>query len=71
MINEYYSGLSIYYEDSIADQNKEIIKLSKLESNIIIVAFILQFIIFIIIQYFEINTIQTQTREKNAKRKNK
>lgn len=70
LINEYYSGLSIYYEDSIADQNKEIIKLSKLESNIIIVAFILQFIIFIIIQYFEINTIQT-TREKNAKRKNK
>ena len=70
LINEYYSGLSIYYEDTIADQNKEIIKLSKLESNIIIVAFILQFITFIIIQYFEINTIQT-TREKNAKRKNK
>ena len=70
LINEYYGALSIYYEDSIADQNKEIIKLSKLESNIIIVAFILQFIIFIIIQYFEINTIQT-TREKNAKRKNK
>ena len=53
---------------SLHDYNEEIIKLSKRENNIIIIAFFLQLIIFCIIQYFEINSIQ-EARKKNAKRK--
>jgi len=48
--------------------NDEIIKLSKRENKIIIVAFILQLLIFFIIQFFEITSIQNEIK-KYAKRK--
>jgi len=47
--------------------NDEIIKLSKRENQIIIIAFILQLLIFLIIQFFEITSIQNEIR-KYAKR---
>ena len=52
------------------ETNIEILKLSKNESQIIIFAFIFQFLVFLIIQYFEIMSIQTGTK-KNAQRKSK
>lgn len=67
LMNEYYTGMSLNYEEFINEQNNEIVKLSKLESRTIILAFIFQFIVFLIIQYFEINSIQTQ-KKRNAKR---
>ena len=48
--------------------NIEILNLSKNESLIIIFAFIFQFIVFLIIQYFEITSINNE-RKGNAKRK--
>ena len=42
----------------------EIIRLSKLEKNLILSTFVLQFVIFLIIQLFEISSI---TREKRIK----
>ena len=48
--------------------NDEIIKLSKRENKIIIVAFIFQLLIFLIIQFFEITSIQNEIK-KYAKRK--
>ena len=52
--------------DEIKKLNSEISDLSNLEKNIIFIAFILQFIIFIIIQFFEITSVH---REINKKRK--
>jgi hypothetical protein len=61
----YFTDIALNSQAIINDYNEEIIKLSKKENNIIIIAFILQLIIFCIIQYFEINSIR-QTRKKNA-----
>ena len=47
--------------------NDEIIKLSKRENQIIIIAFIFQLLIFLIIQFFEVASIQNEIR-KYAKR---
>ena len=47
--------------------NDEVIRLSKKENQIIIIAFILQLLIFIIIQFFEVASIQSEIR-KYAKR---
>ena len=41
--------------------NQEIINLSKNESRMIFFAFILQLIIFIIIQFFEISSVTAET----------
>lgn len=56
-------SISIYNEETkiLSD---EIIRLSKLEKNLILSTFALQFIIFLIIQLFEISSI---TREKKIK----
>jgi len=64
----YYDLLDIYYEETISDLNKKILDLSKLETRVIIFAFIFQFIAFLIIQYFEIKSIQNE-KGSNAKRK--
>ena len=48
----------------IKDLSDEIIKLSQLEKNLILSSFLLQFIIFIIIQLFEISSV---TREKRIR----
>ena len=68
VMEKYFYELSLAYEDVIFKLNKEIVGLSKQESKIIIVAFIFQFIVFIIIQYFEVLSIQPK-KLKNAKRK--
>ena len=64
----YYDILDIYYEETISEQNKKILDLSRLETKVIIFAFIFQFIAFLIIQYFEIKSIQNE-KGLNAKRK--
>ena len=68
VMEKLFYELSLAYEDDIFKLNKEIVGLSKQESKIIIVAFIFQFIVFIIIQYFEVLSIQPK-KLKNAKRK--
>ena len=65
LIEIYLTDYSVHSQSLIDAGNSEIIKLSKRENNIIIIAFFLQLIIFCIIQYFEINSIQ-QARKKNA-----
>ena len=65
LLEIYLTDTALNSQAIINDYNEEIIKLSKRENNIIIIAFILQLIIFCIIQYFEINSIR-QTRKKNA-----
>ena len=70
VMEKFFFELSLEYEDDISEYNKEIIKLSNQESKIIIVAFIFQFLVFIIIQYFEVLSIQPN-KLKNAKRKSK
>ena len=64
----YYDTSDIYYEEVISELNKEILDLSRLETKVIIFAFIFQFIAFLIIQYFEIRSIQNE-KGLNAKRK--
>ena len=68
IMEKLFYELSLAYEDDIFKLNKEIVGLSKQESKIIIVAFIFQFIVFVIIQYFEVLSIQPK-KLKNAKRK--
>ncbi|MDA7556821.1 hypothetical protein N8729_02580 [Candidatus Pelagibacter sp.] len=65
LLEIYFTDISSNSQALINDYNEKIIKLSKRENNIIIIAFFLQLIIFCIIQYFEINSIQ-QARKKNA-----
>jgi len=64
----YQDTTDIYYEEVISELNKEILDLSRLETKVIIFAFIFQFIAFLIIQYFEIKSIQNE-KGLNAKRK--
>ena len=65
LIEIYLTDYAVHSQSLIDAGNSEIIKLSKRENNIIIIAFFLQLIIFCIIQYFEINSIQ-EARKKNA-----
>ena len=65
LLEIYLTDTALNSQAIINDYNEEIIKLSKKENNIIIIAFFLQLIIFCIIQYFEINSIQ-EARKKNA-----
>lgn len=68
VMEKFFYQVSLVYEDDILDFNKKIADLSKQESKIILVAFIFQFIVFVIIQYFEVLSIQPK-KLKNAKRK--
>ena len=70
VMEKFFFELSLEYENDISEYNKEILELSNQESKIIIVAFIFQFLVFIIIQYFEVLSIQPN-KLKNAKRKSK
>ena len=65
-IGSIFRGMELTNADNIKKLNSEISKLSDLEKNLISIAFILQFIIFIIIQFFEITSVH---REINKKRK--
>ena len=55
-------------QESIKDLKKEILELSNKESKIIIFAFIFQLMVFFIIQFFEISSIQKEFKNY-AKRK--
>ena len=57
-------GMELVYAEDIKKLNSEISKLSNLEKNIILFAFILQFIIFIIIQFFEISSVNREINKK-------
>ncbi len=59
-----FRGMESDYVDEIKKLNSEISKLSDLEKNIILFAFILQFIIFIIIQFFEISSVNREINKK-------
>ena len=51
-------------DDFLIEANKEILSLSKNEKNIILITFLFQFCVFIIIQVFEINSINFSLRKK-------
>ena len=50
---------------SIEEISVEILSLSKKEKNIILLTFIFQFFIFVIIQFFEINSFNNNLKNKN------
>ena len=52
----------------IATLNQEIKDLSKKESQLILFAFLLQLIIFSIIQFFEISSVIKDTKKKKEKK---
>ena len=51
-------------DDFLKETNEEIINLSQKEKNIILLTFLFQFFVFIIIQVFEINSINFSVRKK-------
>ena len=51
-------------DDFLNETNEEIINLSQKEKNIILLTFLFQFFVFIIIQVFEINSINFSIRKK-------
>jgi len=51
-------------EEYLAEMNEEILILSKKEKNIILVTFLFQFLVFIIIQVFEINSINFNLKKR-------
>ncbi len=59
-----FRGMESDYVDEIKKLNSEISKLSDLEKNIIFIAFILQFIIFFIVQFFEISSVSREINKK-------
>ena len=59
-----FRGMESDYVDEIKKLNSEISKLSDLEKNIILFAFILQFIIFFIVQFFEISSVSREINKK-------
>ena len=59
-----FRSLESTYIDEIKKLNSEISKLSDLEKNIIFIAFILQFIIFFIVQFFEISSVSREINKK-------
>ena len=68
MIEYFGRSWSKAYDDNIQIQNNEILKLSTTEKNLIFSAFILQLVIFIIIQFFEISSVTTQKLKKRFKK---
>lgn len=74
-LENYLFYLNVFFTDidkdtalQIDENQKEIIRLSNQENQTIILAFIMQFIVFIIIQFFEISATQKELIN-NAKRK--
>ena len=63
-ISKYFKGVIAQMEDNIVIINDEIILLSTKEKNIIFITFIFQFFIFIIIQVFEINSLNHSLKRK-------
>ena len=63
-ISKYLKSANAQTEDVIVIINDEIILLSTKEKNIILITFIFQFFIFIIIQVFEINSLNYNLKRK-------
>lgn len=61
---KYFKGLNSKVRNNISEITNEIISLSKNEKNIILTTFIFQLIIFLIIQFFEINSLTSNFRKK-------
>ena len=55
------------YDSDIQDMNNEILDYSKVEKNLILIAFILQLIVFVIIQFFEISSVNYNLVKKIKK----
>lgn len=68
VMNEFFEYLSLKNKENISALNESIVYYSRIESQIIIFTFLFQFIVFTIIQFFEISSIQP-SNIKNAKRK--
>ena len=66
-LNHFYTVLLFDNEDQINEINKKITLYSSYESKIIIVAFLLQLIVFIIIQFFEVSSINLARSIKRKK----
>ena len=64
-IESVFRSAELAYVYDIKKLNSEISNLSNLEKNIIFVAFILQFVIFIIIQFFEISSVHREINKKD------
>ena len=60
----YMNGSLITVDANLEMINEEIIDLSKKEKNIILIAFLLQLIVFIIIQFFEISSVRIALKRK-------
>ena len=56
-------------EDFLNEINQEIIDLSKKEKNIILLTFLFQFFVFVIIQVFEINSINFSIRKNRYEKR--
>ncbi len=54
----YFNGSLITVDENLKIINEEIIDLSNKEKNIILLAFLLQLLVFIIIQFFEISSVK-------------
>ena len=63
-IQSFFRGIELEFASQIQKLNSEVSALSNLEKNIIFIAFILQFIIFIIIQFFEITSVHREINKK-------
>jgi hypothetical protein len=68
MLEDIFRASSATSGFAIEEINKNIIKLSKYEKNIILGTFIFQFIIFLIIQYFEISSVTIQNIKNKVKK---
>ena len=60
----YMNGSLITIDENLKIINEEIIDLSNKEKNIILVAFLLQLLVFIIIQFFEISSVKITLKRR-------
>ena len=65
-ITKAFSGVQKFEKEEIQLSNTELLKFSKIEKRIILFTFFLQLFIFLIIQIFEISSINADT---NARRR--
>ena len=65
LLEELFLDIKLMYEEILQESNKDLIRYSNNERNIIIFAFIFQIIIFSIIQIFEITSLQREMKKKN------
>ena len=68
MVEDIYRGYGLGYYEITQETNDVIIKLSEYEKNLIFIAFFLQLIIFLIIQFFEISSVASHKIKKRVKK---